>query len=570
MLRNFALLVFCVLAFKSLEAQTQLGWMPLPSESSVTNGPTNGMWFTSPADITIKALKVPDDSMNPWNPQSIAVLKFSGSGASGSPATNYTVLFLVQDTFAGDSIPCDIPISSGDHIGILGSRWNASSNVGQCSNAGSGGYSTTINGYATPLYKLQANSPLNNQAPSNVYMPSTSIPITRVEVYFEGCELPFPDGVDVSSLLCYGDSNGAVSASISGSLGPYVMEWSNGDSNVTSISNLGAGNYTVTITDSTGCKYDTTVSVTQPDSLYSTSSFLEPLCFGDANGSVTASPYGGIPPYDFSWSNGGTLSAISNVLAGQYTLTLSDSNGCESITTYDLEQPGLLAAVADTIVHNACPEGEWGEIWTNIEGGVGPFTSVWDDPATTSGTVVFNLPSGTYSLSVTDFNECTAIYTESIIALNQNPTFDLGPSQELPQSGVLTVHGPAGMTDYFWSTGSTNDFIFVVTPGLYWLHVTDSNTCTSSDSIEVLPYTPAGIGATTQRQFEVFPSPSSGQVQLQSVEGYGDLVIHDLFGSVVFKKQIVAQTTMLDLSALLSGRYTLHLNGEVAPLLIIH
>lgn len=561
-------LFITLLSVRPTEAQTQLTWLDLPSEGSVTNGPTNGMWFTAPADFTIKAVKVPDDSMNPFNPQSIAILKFTGSGASGSPATNYTVLFLVQDTMAPDSIPCNVDVLEGDHIGIIGSRWDASSNVGQCSNASTGSYSASINGFSTALFKLNANSPLNNQAPSVVWMPSTTAPIARVEMYYEGCEIPVPDSVTVTNLDCYGDSNAFAEVFITGNLGPYVMEWSTGDSNVTGIYDLEAGSYSVTVTDSTGCRYDTTVVVEEPDSLFATASFEEPLCFGDANGSVFATAQGGIPPYSFAWNNGGMTSSITNVVAGMHTLTVTDSNGCVSIHDFELEQPGLLQVQLDSIVHNNCPGQELGEIWTTIQGGVGPFTSSWDDPNSTTISVVFNLPNGTYSYSVTDFNGCSTSFSDSVYSLNPNPTVDLGPNQTLTAAGPITLYGPPGMNSYSWSTGSTFDFIYVLGAGTYWLQVVDSNLCVGSDTIEVYPVPPLGVTEVESADLELFPTVGSGRFMIHSINIPNDLEVLNSLGQRVAQKRISSPYQELDLSHLASGKYWLRMDGAVQGFVI--
>jgi hypothetical protein len=556
-------------AMQFSHAQTQLSWLNLPTEGNVTNGPTNGMWFTAPVDFTIKAVKVPDDSMNPYNPQSIAILKFTSGGASTSPATNYTVLFLVQDTMAPDSIPCNVEVLEGDHIGIIGSRWDASSNVGQCSNASSGNFSSSINGYATSLFKLNANSPLNNQAPSVVWMPSTTAPIARVEMYYEGCEIPVPDSVMVSNLACYGDADALVEVSISGNLGPYVMEWSTGDSNVTGIYDLEAGTYAVTITDSTGCRFDTSVVVDQPDSLYATASFEEPLCFGDANGSVFATGHGGVPPYAFVWNGGGMGNALMNVVAGAYVLTISDSNGCEALHNFELEQPDLLQVVLDSVVNNNCPGQEIGQIWTTITGGVGPYTSNWNDPNSTTSSVVFQLADGGYTFHVTDFNDCETSFTESISTLHQNPIVDLGPNVTMPATGPVTLYGPPNMASYQWSTGSNFDFTYVLTPGVYWLQVIDSNTCSDSDTVEVFPTPPLGMEFGESSALEVFPKLSKGRLTISTDHAPSDILVISALGQVVCRERIKSFPAMLDLQMLPAGKYWIRLNDQVVDFVIV-
>ena len=144
-MKAFVTLSIIIASYTSI-AQFSQGWMPLPSDSNITNGPTNGFWFTAESDFTIDALKVPDDAMSSSNAQSITVLKFTGSGGSTTPSANYTVLFLVQDTITSDSIPYNIDIQNGDYIGVIGSRFSTTSNAEQSSNTATSNYSTTIGG----------------------------------------------------------------------------------------------------------------------------------------------------------------------------------------------------------------------------------------------------------------------------------------------------------------------------------------------------------------------------------------------------------------------------------------
>lgn len=560
----FLSLFFIALVSSGINAQSNY-WVNLPSESTVTNGATNGMWFTAPSSFIIKAVKVPDDSMNPFDPQSIAVIKFTGTGASSTLSSNYTVLFLVQDTMAADSIPCNIPVQAGDHIGLLGSRWDASSNAGQSSNTSQSSYSTSINGVSVPLYRLQANSPLNNQPPGPVYSASPTANIIRVEMYVEGCQFPAPNSVSVVDVLCNGDTTGSIAATISGSYAPYVMEWSNGDSNTNSIQNVSAGNYSLTITDSIGCVFDTIINISQPDSVQTELSIIEPLCFGDDNGELAIHVSGGIDPYTVQWGSGSTDTSLTNLTSGVYNLTITDSNGCNYQRNIGLGEPDELLVFLDSINNNKCDDDIEGEIWTTIGGGTGPYSIIWDDPNNSTTSNLTGLATGSYNINVTDDNGCTASSGAPIMVLYNNPVFDLGPPQQLPpNNGVLTLNGPANMDQYLWSTGGTFSNVFVFTPGFYWLQVVDSNTCMAADTIEVLPYDAVGIENIESVDVLMFPNPSTDLITLEMNEDQiFSIEIYDQLGKLVFETVEVQSKLQVDVSEFNEGVYFIRFNGGV-------
>ena len=422
-------ILFFVAHFVAI-AQFSQGWMPLPSESNITNGPTNGFWFTAESDFTIHALKVPDDAMSSSAAQSIAVLKFTGNGASTTPSTNYSVLFLVQDTIALDSIPCNIDIYSGDHIGIIGSRFSTTSNAEQSSNTATANYSTTIGGASIPLYRLLANSPLGNQNPSVVWTAATAN-IVRIEVFMETCEAPEPTTISVDEIACFGDTTGSISATVSGSYGPFVMEWSTGDSAVNSISNLGAGEYTLSIENSYGCVGDSVITIEEPDSLYTEFIVVEPLCYGEETGSLTSVPAGGIPPYTYSWVGGSNSSTLSNISVGPYMHTVTDSNGCEFISPGIMTQPSELELSVDTILNVTCPGDSNGEFWVSTAGGTLPYSYLWNDPFAQITPNASNLGEDFYSITATDLNGCQAVLSDSVGHIFDSPAVNLGPGSSI-------------------------------------------------------------------------------------------------------------------------------------------
>ena len=141
--------------------------------------------------------------------------------------------------------------------------------------------------------------------------------------------------VTTTNVNCYGGNNGTASVSVGGGTPPYLYMWNNG-STQNSLSNLTSGNYQVTVTDNKGCSKISNLNISQPSELsISFSITTYPNC-GSNNGGVSSSVLGGTPPYTYSWSNGSTLQNITGVQSGDYTLTVTDSKGCQQQSVMNL------------------------------------------------------------------------------------------------------------------------------------------------------------------------------------------------------------------------------------------
>ncbi|WP_319500083.1 gliding motility-associated C-terminal domain-containing protein [uncultured Draconibacterium sp.] len=149
---------------------------------------------------------------------------------------------------------------------------------------------------------------------------------------------------DPLDVLCYGDSTGAIDLTVSGGIAPYTILWSTGDT-TEDLSMLPAGNYSVIVTDSLGCSDTTAVEIVQPDELQITlDAVTNVLAIGESTGSIEVSIGGGTPGYTYVWTNEagdivGTAEDLINQPAGDYTLTVTDANGCEAILIETITEP---------------------------------------------------------------------------------------------------------------------------------------------------------------------------------------------------------------------------------------
>lgn len=131
-----------------------------------------------------------------------------------------------------------------------------------------------------------------------------------------------------TSVSCFGGNNGSATANISGGIAPIMYSWSSGG-NAATETNLIAGSYAVTVTDANGCTSTGTVTVTEPTQLQVVSmSFTNDTTCSGGDGSIDQTVIGGIPPYNYSWSNFATTEDISGLNAGVYTCIVTDMNGC--------------------------------------------------------------------------------------------------------------------------------------------------------------------------------------------------------------------------------------------------
>src|SRR5690606_18051583 len=143
-----------------------------------------------------------------------------------------------------------------------------------------------------------------------------------------------------NNVLCFGENTGSASATASGGTGFLAFLWSNGSTDQTA-SNLTAGLYTLTVTDANGCTATTSVTITQPASGLSSSitSSTDPSCEGNTSGSATVTAVGGTSPYTYLWSDGQTTQTATGLTAGTYLVTVTDANGCTSVSSILLTDP---------------------------------------------------------------------------------------------------------------------------------------------------------------------------------------------------------------------------------------
>lgn len=289
----------------------------------------------------------------------------------------------------------------------------------------------------------------------------------------------------VVNTSCYGGNDGSISISASGGSGSILYLWSNGGSS-SSIGSLTANNYVVTATDVNGCTATASVNVNSPPQLQLNVTATPVSCFGDSDGTASATATGGTGNISLLWSNGSNSSTITNLSPSNYSVTITDANNCSVSGSVSVNEPALLA-VNLNVVPVSCFTGANGSVFINVLGGTGSKTYLWSNGAVTAN--LNNISANTYSVTVTDANNCTASASAFVSEPPQltltYATADVTCFGGNNGSIDITVTGGIPPYAYNWSIGSGSQDLINITANSYSVTVTDANNCTVTSSISV-------------------------------------------------------------------------------------
>jgi len=246
--------------------------------------------------------------------------------------------------------------------------------------------------------------------------PAYTSPYTFTETYFcsknSGGLIVTPT---VANTYCKNYPDGSITLAVSGGYRPYTYLWSPNVTTDSSATGLSPGTYSITVKDSLND------SVTMVVPLYYSSNInidfyrASQTCNGNNNGSFTIVDVSGTPPFAYSWSNGGTSSSDSNLSAGTYILTISDSCGNSFIDTFSIY---LATGLRDSIAfftNVSCYDDSDGTAIVGAKGSSMPFTYLWSDANHQTTATASGLKAGTYTVAVTDACGGTATASITII-----------------------------------------------------------------------------------------------------------------------------------------------------------
>lgn len=302
---------------------------------------------------------------------------------------------------------------------------------------------------------------------------------------------PLGLGMSTTDVTINGGNDGTATATPSGGTAPYTYLWTPTGQTTQTATGLVYGVYSVTVTDANGCTIVSSVVVNEPRclsfSVTATSGSLS--CFGDVNGTSTATASGGTAPYTYVWNPSGQTNAIATGLsAGVYQVTVTDAGGCIDIAAIIITEPPQL--VNNITFNNATTiGGNEGNATANPAGGTPGYTYLWSTGATTQN--ITGLTSGTYTITVTDANGCTAVNTVFIAEPPCNNLILGAVSTALTCNGsgdgsatAFAVFGNAPYT-FLWSTGATTTTVTGLAAGNYTVTVSDAINCTQMQNVTI-------------------------------------------------------------------------------------
>ena len=285
--------------------------------------------------------------------------------------------------------------------------------------------------------------------------------------------------IAITNISCFGSANGNLVVSANGGVSPYSYAWSNGETN-SSISDLMAGNYLVTVADANACTVSASVPMTEPPLLAGNAIAKHVSCFGGNDGNAVIAVAGGVPPFSYLWSNGQTNVANTSLIQGVYQVTFTDAIGCTGVASIAVSEPPLLMANA-TATDISCFGMNDASAAVSVSGGVAPFSYTWSNGETNAA--ITNLLANNYSVLVSDANACIQIASVTItqppLLLASAVAGDVSCFGGKDASVVVVAGGGNAPYVYDWNNGETSNSLANLAAGTYLVTVTDFNACTT-------------------------------------------------------------------------------------------
>jgi len=276
--------------------------------------------------------------------------------------------------------------------------------------------------------------------------------------------------LNANHVSCFGLSDGSITTMVTGGRAPLQIRWSNNASG-NSISNLNAGTYVAEVTDADGLTNTYSIIITQPLALSTSATSTAILCNGDSS-TVTITASGGIAPY----SGTGTFTQVQ----GSYSYTVTDAHGCTATASLVITEPPAIS-ISETHTDASCYNLNNGSVDLSVTGGVAPYSYQWSNNATVQDLLA--VTAGTYTVTVTDSNFCTAT-TSVVISEPGDLTISCNVLNQVScngaSDGAVNLFVTGGIAPYA-IVPATNNLV----AGVYTFVVTDANGCQDSCTVTI-------------------------------------------------------------------------------------
>ncbi|MFN7265925.1 MAG: beta strand repeat-containing protein, partial [Bacteroidota bacterium] len=320
------------------------------------------------------------------------------------------------------------------------------------------------------------------------------------------------------NVVCHGGTTGGVNITVSGGTPGYTYAWSN-SSTTEDLSMIGIDDYSVTATDSKGCTIiGGAYSVTEPLLLNVDAVLTDVACNGTSAGAINITPFGGVSPYTYLWSNGAITQDISSIPAGTYTVTVTDNSSCTDVHTYTVIQPAALTLML-TGTNSTCNGSNDGMVVSSVGGGVTPYTYAWSSGQAASS--ISNRTPGTYGLTVTDDRGCqisgSKMLTEPAAIVITDAVQQVACNGGSTGAVDIGVTGGTSPYTYLWSNTATSQDLGSLRSLSYAVTITDSNGCVEDASYTVTE--PAAISISAAVTNPLCNGGTNGSVNLTVTGG---------------------------------------------------
>ena len=418
-----------------------------------------------------------------------------------------------------------------------------------CFDGSDGSMSSSVSG-GVPAYSYLWNTGSTGPSISNLSIGTYTLTVTDNN----GCSTQISADINQptelnalidasNNITCFGAQNGSAIANGSGGVAPYQFNWNTGD-NTQMIQNLAEGIYYVYVLDQNGCLDSAQAQISEPEMLtISNTNTVDITCNGETNGQASIQVNGGTPIYTYSWSNGATTQNVFQLAAGNYTVTVTDNNGCQTSSMITIIEPDPIVIDLEP-THLLCYDEHTGSIEATVSGGTPDYQYNWSNFLHNED--IEQLGAGTYTLSVTDSRGCT--HSESTTLTQPSPiVVDIinGSSLEIFAGDSIylssAVSGGSGNYTYNWVPPQNvscsvcpSTYVSPSFTGYYDLYVTDSNGCVAEASthFEIINtfYIPNAFTPDNDGINDYF------KIEAAKVQEF-KMFIFDRWGEVVFKSE---------------------------------
>ena len=295
---------------------------------------------------------------------------------------------------------------------------------------------------------------------------------------------------------CDNFDGGQIDLEIMGGNAPYQAIWSNGAEGLHLI--LPAGQFSVSISDATGCNLDTTFVIEESTPILIEESIQHINCHGQNTGAIDITILQGIPSFSYEWLHGAETEDIENLEAGTYRLAITDGNGCISHSSYEVLQSEDMQANVE--IEDPMMDATSYDINLTVEGGTAPYTYSWNTGDVSED--LFSVSEGFYEVTVIDVNGCskeahTNVYSNDLADINQISSESVkvypNPASELAtvtwtnnEFNTLTILNAGGQTIDHMDIAMQNSFQTKrLKPGIYFINLSTQTQYTATKKLVV-------------------------------------------------------------------------------------